>query len=91
MLLQSFAFMLAVLGVSADWTTQQWDAVVVGAGPAGIIGEFPVFLRIRAAQADNSKSPIASLKQTCRPCLSKEVVLRMALQEGTSQPVAQLG
>ena len=24
----------------ADWTTQQWDAIIVGAGPAGIIGRF---------------------------------------------------
>jgi len=26
--------------VSSDWTTQKWDMIIVGAGPAGIIGEF---------------------------------------------------
>jgi hypothetical protein len=25
----------------ADWTTQKWDTIIVGAGPAGIIGELP--------------------------------------------------
>ncbi|CZS88366.1 probable cellobiose dehydrogenase [Rhynchosporium agropyri] len=28
---------LLVAAVAADWTTQQWDAIIVGAGPAGII------------------------------------------------------
>ncbi len=30
--------LLAAVAVVADWTTQQWDAIIVGAGPAGIIG-----------------------------------------------------
>lgn len=30
---------LAVAGqVTAEWYDQQWDAIIVGAGPAGIIG-----------------------------------------------------
>jgi hypothetical protein len=24
--------------VNADWTTHPWDAIIVGAGPAGIVG-----------------------------------------------------
>lgn len=33
--------LVSLLSVSAlaDWTTQPWDAIIVGAGPAGIIGE----------------------------------------------------
>ncbi len=27
-----------VLGAAADWTTTVYDVIVVGAGPAGIIG-----------------------------------------------------
>lgn len=31
-----------VVVVAADWSTQQWDAIIVGAGPAGIIGKLPI-------------------------------------------------
>lgn len=40
-----FTLLLAVLGTgvrgaaSSDWQVQEWDVIVVGAGPAGIIGE----------------------------------------------------
>jgi len=31
---------LALFNVAAaDWTTQLWDVIIVGAGPAGIIGQ----------------------------------------------------
>ncbi len=29
---------------AADWKTTKWDAIVVGAGPAGIIGCYPASL-----------------------------------------------
>ncbi|KAH9214813.1 cellobiose dehydrogenase-like protein [Leptodontidium sp. 2 PMI_412] len=31
------SLVLLAAAVAADWTTQQWDAIIVGAGPAGII------------------------------------------------------
>ena len=35
------ALATGVKGVySGDWTSEKWDIIVVGAGPAGIIGEF---------------------------------------------------
>lgn len=34
------AYMVAA--VTADWTTTLYDAIVVGAGPAGIIGRLPL-------------------------------------------------
>jgi hypothetical protein len=34
------------LSAVADWTTQQWDAIIVGAGPAGIIGEFKQIVQV---------------------------------------------
>ncbi|KAL2059726.1 hypothetical protein VTL71DRAFT_10218 [Oculimacula yallundae] len=38
MFLRSFTLpVLLAAAVAADWTTQQWDAIIVGAGPAGII------------------------------------------------------
>lgn len=38
-MLLEISFLLSVVGcAAADWTTRQWDAIVVGAGPAGIIG-----------------------------------------------------
>jgi len=30
-------FVLLAAATAADWTTQQWDAIIVGSGPAGII------------------------------------------------------
>lgn len=33
------ALPLLALGVTADWSTKRYDAIIVGAGPAGIIGE----------------------------------------------------
>lgn len=34
----SLSLLLTAAGVCADWTTERYDAIVVGAGPAGIIG-----------------------------------------------------
>lgn len=41
MLLGSAVISLALVvgSTTADWSIQQWDAIIVGAGPAGIIGE----------------------------------------------------
>ena len=30
--------------VAADWTTQPWDIIIVGAGPAGIVGQFTLYV-----------------------------------------------
>jgi len=31
---------LSAVSVAADWTTTSYDAIIVGAGPAGIIGKY---------------------------------------------------
>jgi ribulose 1,5-bisphosphate synthetase/thiazole synthase len=31
---------LSAVAVAADWTTTSYDAIIVGAGPAGIIGKY---------------------------------------------------
>ncbi len=33
---------LFVVAAAADWSTEEWDAIIVGAGPAGIIGQSPI-------------------------------------------------
>jgi ribulose 1,5-bisphosphate synthetase/thiazole synthase len=35
----SLVFCVCILGALADWTTKVYDVIVVGAGPAGIIGK----------------------------------------------------
>jgi membrane protein DedA with SNARE-associated domain len=40
-----------VLGAAADWTTTIYDVIIVGAGPAGIIGTyFAIYYSRRAKQ-----------------------------------------
>ena len=45
---------LLAASVAADWTTQTWDAIIVGAGPAGIISKFVVVLLKLRNMADLS-------------------------------------
>lgn len=49
--LSIFTLMLGALGTGVgcaptpwDWKVQKWDIIVVGAGPAGIIGKLIVFV-----------------------------------------------
>jgi len=43
-------FYVCILGALADWTTKVYDVIVVGAGPAGIIGKhYVAFCRVCSA------------------------------------------
>jgi hypothetical protein len=44
MLITILVFYGFVLFAAADWTTKIYDVIVVGAGPAGIIGMYPAIL-----------------------------------------------
>jgi hypothetical protein len=61
MWISTFVFCGFVLCATADWTTKIYDVIVVGAGPAGIIGIcFAIFL------SSNSTASLLSLTKTRR-------------------------
>lgn len=64
---------LSAVSVAADWTTTKYDAIIVGAGPAGIIGGLYCVLLLY--QADNEQWRVAWPRQGYKHYCSKPEVL----------------
>lgn len=61
-----------------DWTTKQWDVIVVGAGPAGIIGTSLQSLKQHSSNPQ-TQSQHALRKQTSQLFFLKMEVLHTQL------------
>jgi hypothetical protein len=95
MILPTYLFLLLAVVAAADWTTQVYDAIIVGAGPAGIIGMCLLFLPelcIVALLALPSLSPAffhaftvrASSQQVLRAAIIWELLLHWQQQPAIS-------